>query len=177
MVQSSVLIPKRVYQDFRKYLISKKAKSEGVAFIFATIARTSDIIQFQFKNWYPVQPDEYEYQSLGYVELKDEMRPKIIKIAFDLDASIVELHTHPYPEPARFSPSDLRGFDDFVPHVRWRLNGKPYAAIVFSNFDFDGLVWIDNPRKPQQLTEIIVGDQHFNSNGLTLSNRGREYEY
>ncbi len=63
--------------------------------------------------------------SKTYFELKDEMRSKIIKMAFDLDAAIVELHSHPYPEPAKFSYSDLGGFDDFVAHVWWRLKGKP----------------------------------------------------
>lgn len=176
MVQSSILIPNRIFHDICNHLIPKKVKSERVAFIFTTVSKTNKSIQLKFKSWYPVQSDEYEYQSLGYVELKDEMRSKIIKMAFDLDAAIVELHSHPYPETAKFSYSDLRGFDDFVTHVWWRLKGKPYAAIVFSNFDFDALIWIENPKIPQQLTEIIAGDQHINPNGLTLNNRGKEYE-
>mgnify|MGYP001100758036 CR=1 FL=1 len=161
-MKSTVFIPKKIYNNICKYLIPKKPKSEKVAFIFATVSRVNDAIQFQ---------------SLGYVELKDEMRPKIIKMAFDLDVSIIELHSHPYQIPASFSYSDFQGFDDFVPHVWWRLNGKPYVAMVFSPFDFDALVWIDSPKTPQQLTEIIVGKNHFFPNELSLTNRGREYEY
>jgi len=110
------------------------------------------------------------------VQLEDKMRPKIIKMAFDMDTAIVELHSHMY-EPAKFSPSDFEGFEEFVPHVRWRLNGKPYAAIVFSKSDFDAVVWIDGPEEYQQLTEIMVGKQHLYPNRLTLKALEREYEY
>ena len=177
VLRSIVRIPERVYHDIRNYFIPKAVDSERVAFIFAAVSKTNDSIRLQFREWYPVKPDEYEYQSLWYVELKDEMCPKVIKMAFDLDASIVELHSHPYSRPAGFSFSDLAGFDEFVPHVWWRLKGKPYAAIVFSHSDFDALIWIDDPRTPQQLTEIIVGEEHLYPNGLTLSNRGQAYDY
>lgn len=177
MLQSTILIPEEVYDDICNHLIPKNVKSERVAFIFATVSKTEKSVQFQFKDWHPVQPHEYEYQSSIYVELKDEMRPKIIKRAFDLDAAMIEVHSHPHPSPASFSPSDLYGFEDFVPHVWWRLGGKPYAAIVFSHSDFDALVWIDNPKNPQQLTEIIVGDRHLNPNALSLRNGGRKYGF
>jgi len=177
MIRSTILIPKKIYHSIHKYLFPKKIRSEQVAFIFTTVYRIEKSIQFEFKDWYLVQPNEYEYQSLGYVELKDEMRPKIIKMAFDLDAAIVEIHSHPYSRPAMFSPSDIEGFNEFVPHVWWRLRKKPYVAIVFSKFDFDALVWIDDPKIPQQLTEILVEKQRFYPNCLTLINRGKKYGY
>lgn len=177
VVRSAVCIPDEVYRDIRNYLIPKSAHTERVAFIFMTVSRFEDSIQLRYKRWYPVKSDEYEYRSLWFVELRDEMRPKMIKMAFDLDASIAELHSHPYPSPARFSPSDLAGLDEFVPHVMWRLKGKPYVAIVFSHSDFDALIWIDDPRNPRQLTEMIVGDRHLHPNALALSTRGREYEF
>ncbi len=102
------------------------------------------------------------------------MRPKIIKRAFDEQASIIEIHSHPYDLPARFSGSDLVGFEDFVPHVWWRLRGAPYSALVFSQTDFDGLVWVDNPRMPIQLEELKVGIRSLQPNRLTLNGTGKE---
>jgi len=134
-------------------------------------------VEFQFVSWYAVQTDEYEYQSAWYVELKDEIRPKIIKKAFDLNTAIVELHSHVHLGPAGFSESDLHGLYDFVPHVRWRLKGKPYAAIVISRSDFDGLVWMNGNKEPQQLNGLKVDGKKFYSNGITLTNLSQDHEY
>lgn len=179
MVKSTILIPNYVYHKITRHLFPKMIESEEVAFLFSAVSRRDSSIQFRFKSWYGVQPKDYEYRSLEHIELKDEMRQKIIKSAFDLDTAIVEMHSHPFKEAARFSPSDLEGFDEFVPHVFWRLKGKPYSAIVFSASDFDALAWIDNPKAPEQLTEIIVKrwiwKQRFHPNGLTLKNCELKY--
>lgn len=177
MFQSRILIPQKIYQSIHKHLFPKKIKSERVAFIFTAVNKLNNSILFEFKSLYLVKSEEYESQSLGYVELQDEMRPKIIKMAFDLDAAIVEIHSHPYLRQAEFSPSDIRGLNEFVPHVWWRLKGKPYAAIVFSKIDFDALVWIDSPKKTQQLTKIEVEGEYLYPNGITLSKRHKKYDY
>ncbi len=177
MIKTSLLIPKKIYHDIHNYLFPKKVRFERVTFIFTKISKTNGYLNFQFKSWYPVKLHEYEYRSRVHVELKDRMRQKIIKMAFDIDAAIVELHSHVYSAPARFSPSDFQGFEEFVPHVWWRLKGKPYAAIVFSKLDFDALVWIDNSEDYEQLAEIVVGKQHLYPNGLTLTILERKHEY
>lgn len=177
MAKSSLFIPIRIYRDIYNYLFPKKVRLEKVAFIFAKMSKSNDCLNFQFQSWYPVKLHEYEYRSKGYVKLKDKMRQKIIKMAFEIDAAIVELHSHMYPESAKFTFSDFRGFEEFIPHVWWRLNGKPYVAIVFSRSDFDALVWIDNPQQYQQLTEIVAGKQHLYPNGLSLITLDRQYEY
>jgi hypothetical protein len=138
------------------------------------VKKTSLSLDFNFAEWYAVKSNEYESRSLWYVELKDNLRPKIIKKAFDLDAAIVEMHSHPHNMSAKFSGSDLVGLQEFVPHVWWRLKGKPYAALVFSSSDFDGLAWIKSPSHPQQLTQLVVNGRGLRANGLTLSRKGGE---
>lgn len=177
MLRVAANLPEKTYSSILKHLFPKKVKHESVSFIFASIQRDDKSLDFNFLEWYPVMPSEYEFRSLWYVELKDEIRPKIIKKAFDLDAAIIEIHSHPYDTPAMFSGSDLDGLREFVPHVRWRLKGKPYAALVFSSSDFDGLAWIDNLTDPQPLTELVVNRRHLKPNGLTLSKRSGEYEF
>jgi hypothetical protein len=148
-------------------------KQESVSFVFASVQKSRSSVDFSFVEWYAVKSDEYESRSLWYVELKDNLRPKIIKKAFDLDGTIVEIHSHPHSAHAQFSDSDLMGLQEFVPHVMWRLKGKPYAALVFSNSDFDGLAWIKNPSQPLQLAVLIVNDRSLKPSGLTLSRKGR----
>lgn len=170
----SVNLPARPYQRILKYLFPSKVKHESVSFIFTAVKKTSLSLDFNFVEWYNVKSNEYESRSLWYVELKDNIRPKIIKKAFDLDVAIVEVHSHPHNASAEFSGSDLVGLEEFVPHVWWRLKGKPYAALVFSMSDFDGLAWIKSPAYPQQLTELLVDGRGLQPNGLTLSRKGGE---
>lgn len=176
MVKSSLFIPQKIYQNIYDYLFPKGVCFQSVAFIFAEIFKTSDSLEFQFNSWYPVKSCEYKCRYKEYVELKDMMRQKIIKKAFDLNAAIIELHSHVCLKGACFSPTDLQGFKEFVPHVWWRLNKKPYAAIVFSKSDFDAFVWVDDPEQYRQVTEIVVDDRHFYPTGLTLANLEKRHE-
>ena len=57
-----------------------------------------------------------------------------------------------------FSLTDQKGFQEFVPHVWWRLKGKPYVAVVVAQTDFDGVVWISDSVSPQYLDGIVSGD-------------------
>jgi hypothetical protein len=176
-VKILLFIPQKVYQDIYHHLFPKKVYAESVAFIFATILETDCSVELQFKSWYAIQAHEYEYRGRAHVELKDEMRQKIIKKAFDLNASIVELHSHMCSRGACFSPSDLQGFEEFVPHVWWRLNKKPYAAIVFSKSDFDAVAWLYDPRRYRQLSAIMVDGQYLYPTGLTLTNLEGQYGF
>lgn len=165
----AVNMRKKEYLNILKHLFPKRIKRERVSFIFASSIRLNTSLRFNLKEWYPVKPSEYKFQSSGYVELKDDMRPKIIKKAFDLNASIIEVHSHPYNTPAMFSYSDLEGFKEFVPHVWWRLKGKPYAALVFSSSDFDGLAWVDSPQDCKPVTELVVDGNNLQANNLSWS--------
>jgi len=172
-VDISILIPKKIFKDLKNSLFAKGERHERVAFIFASINKLNGGINFQLKDWYPVKEEEYRFKSSYYVELIDEMRVKIIKMAHDLDASLIEVHSHRCKKYAKFSSSDFHGFKEFVPHVWWRLNERPYAAIVFSETDFDGFAWIRNPQDYEQLNSIIIGEEHINANCLSIDEVGR----
>lgn len=144
------------------------SKKEYASFIFANPLETAVAIDFNFKSWYKLGPEDYSEHSRYILKLSDNIRPKIIKRAFDLKCSIIEIHTHIGDNPAGFSLADFIGFSEFVPHVRWRLNNRPYAAIVFSKRDFDGIVWAGDSKEPFQLAEIKTEKLILRTNGLTL---------
>ncbi len=168
MLHTSVSIPEKRYADIRKYLFPSKLSHEKVAFLFTKIENNQNNIHFDYTDWYPVRPSEYQSVSMYHIELIEAIRPLIIKKAFDTDTTIIEIHSHPYKIPAVFSTSDLIGFQEFVPHIRWRLKKKPYGALVLSLIDFDGLVWLDNTSNPDQLSELIIGEKSRFSNCQTM---------
>lgn len=68
---------------------------------------------------------------------------------------MVEAHSHK-PGHARFSRSDLWGLDEWVPHLWWRLQGAPYAALVKSGDEWDAMAWLRLPRAPEAVTAIEI---------------------
>lgn len=122
---------------------------------------------FLLREWRAMPREAFEFQSAYRVALRDEMRPEVIKWAWDAGASLVEAHSHINDGIASFSPSDLYGFDEWVPHVRWRLRERPYAAIVIAGDTFDALAWIDRDI-PEQVTQLIVDDEVHAATARTL---------
>jgi hypothetical protein len=124
-----------------------------------------------------IQRDGFAFQSSYHIELRQEEIGKAIKQAWDAGLALVEFHSHPSQsgfykgrlERACFSPSDIDGFTEWVPHVMWRLKCKqPYLAIVIAPESFDALLWLpeDDVMKPRPLISIILDD------GTTLKPTG-----
>jgi hypothetical protein len=68
---------------------------------------------------------------------------------------------------ASFSASDVWGFHEWVPHVRWRLRGRSYAAIVTAGDTFDALAWIER-EGPEQVARLEVDDNVYFATARTL---------
>ncbi len=128
---------------------------EQVAFVFAAIVIEGDATVFTAKDHYLAARADFDFQSEFHVELTDEARARIIKLAWDTGTTPVELHSHPGDHwGAMFSSSDMYGFAEFVPHCRWRLRGRPYLAIVVTPHAMDALAWINNTVAPIGLSAI-----------------------
>lgn len=106
---------------------------EQVAFVFAEVVVDGEATVFAARDHYLAGPGDFDIHSQFHVELTDEARSRVIKRAWDTRTTPVELHSHPGDrQGAGFSPSDMHGFAEYVPHCRWRLRGRPYLAIVVS---------------------------------------------
>jgi hypothetical protein len=158
------------------HLLRNKDVSEEAAFAFVQRETLKGVDIFTAIDWYAVRPDEFEYRSKYHIELSDDTKALVIKKAHDYDASLVEFHSHLGRWPAEFSPSDFSGLRDFVPHILWRLNGRPYVAVVITPAqDFDGLVWTSTDRPPAQLNAIETEHRTLFSTGLSIIALEDEY--
>lgn len=146
---------------------------EQAAMIFAGAENGAGGVHFVAQEMELLQPADFDYQSAYHISLTDDARGRIIKRAWDLKLSIVEFHSHVGPfATAAFSSSDRAGLSEFVPHVRWRLRGAPYAAIVMTSEAFDGLVWSSDAVQGQGLEHIRVGDTTLVPTALSLRHWG-----
>lgn len=147
-----------LYNDLIDHLLPQESGQEQAAFLFAKRTRSNHEVLFEVIESVKLGASDLAEQETDYLEMADETRARLIKRAHDLEASLVEMHSHPGPWPAAFSLADRNGLKETVPHMWWRLQKRPYVAIVVANSGFDALVWLDNPRTPQPLNGLLVGD-------------------
>ena len=154
-------ITAEMYEAVRSHVLQSMA--ENAAFLFVEPRHKTNGWHLKVMDVHCVPPKGLTEESGNYyLELTDEERSRVIVEATRRDTALVEVHSHPFTNMgATFSYSDLRGFEEFVPHVWWRLRGKPYAAVVFSQRDCDALAWTRGPDEMEQLDKILVGDKEL----------------
>jgi hypothetical protein len=175
MTSVAVAISSAIYGPLRTHLLQRN-RLEQVAFAFAKPAAPSNGLVLTAVEWFPVPPRDFEIQTKYHVELSDRARAGVIKRAHDLDSALVEFHSHPTVGGARFSPSDVAGLDELVPHVRWRLKRRPYFAYVFALDGFDGLAWAGEGDAALQADGLIVDGKLLRASGWTLADKVFHYE-
>ena len=145
------------------------AKAGYLAFMLAEV-RPAATCELRLVDLYAVPSDELDLAAGLHVALTDDARAKVIKWAWDRELALVEAHVHAGDCPPRFSPTDLDGLAEFVPHLWWRLRGRPYAAMVWSRGGFDALAWIDDPIRAHPGTSFAVdGQRPATPSGLSLA--------
>ncbi len=152
---ATLTMPDGLFESLNAHLLPQGSIREEAAFLFARPAddgSTFEVIEAQL-----LTPADFAHHQSNYLELDDATRGALIKRAHDIDASLVELHSHPGPFPAAFSYADLRGLQDTVPYMWWRLKNRPYFAIVVADGGFDALAWIIDPAAPEPLHIVADG--------------------
>ena len=152
------------------HLLPKKVITESAAFIFASIQENTNAVVLTAQDFLLVKENGFKAQYNDYIELSDETRISIIKKAHKTNTALIELHSHPSNSPwaPAFSFTDMNGFRETVPHMWWRLPGRPYAAIVVALNGFDSLVWPQSPHIPECLTALRVDGKTLLPTGMTL---------
>jgi hypothetical protein len=140
-----------------RHLLPTDLHHEQAAFLYTVHARIADGVVFNVVAHELLAGSDFAAQYSDYLELADKARVRIIKRAHALNASIVEIHSHPWDRSAEFSASDRAGLKETVPHMRWRLKERPYLAVVVARVSYDALVWALNGEQPELLALEVDG--------------------
>lgn len=158
-----------VYDELLGHLFQGEEENvEQAAFLFTEPYSGDGVLRIAALHKVPTQ--DFEIQSGFHIHLADHVRQELIMRAWSEDACLVEVHSHDDEGRVHFSKSDLIGLDDWVPHVRWRLRGRPYVALVFGHQRFDGLCWTDAAEEPKPIELLAIDGRP------PLSPTGRTYE-
>ena len=155
-------VPRQSYHDLQAHLFA--GDTEHVAFFRFDVREA----QAHLKSLDLLRANDYARRSAYHVGLDDRVRPRIIKWAWDAGDSLGEAHSHRIATEACFSPTDLAGLREWVPHIWWRLQGRPYLALVFGPDSVDGLAWVTSPEDPVALAKVTSADRVIAATGLSL---------
>jgi len=162
-----LVLPRKVRDELWGHLLRGPGTPEEAAFVFVSRDPDHGEDQYRYVDWVPVSPNGFASRSPVHFELTDETRARVIKRAHDVGASLIEVHSHTGRWPAAFSPTDIIGFREFVPHVWWRLKGRPYGAVVVTTTGFDAAFWVTGPETVSGLDGIVVDAELLRPTGLT----------
>lgn len=157
-----------LFDNLMAHLLPPDSEQEQAAFLFVHRTDMPDATSFDVVETAMLDRRHFAWQEGYYLELDDGARAGLIKRAHDLEASLVEIHSHLGEHPAAFSLSDRSGLKDTVPHMWWRLKGRPYIAIVVAASGFDAVVWLENPTIPRALDGIRVSNRILKPTNLSL---------
>lgn len=116
-MKRSIIIPQEIERQVRAYLFRNELE-QGV-FLFAHPVETEESLRLEVQDAYLVPPEGWRVQLAVYLEMKDEERAKIMKMARDGGYAVIDCHSHPGSgEDVEFSLSDRAGITDFAPYVQ-----------------------------------------------------------
>lgn len=152
-----IIIQYSLVITLKKHLFQNKV--EQGAFLFSKVLESPEELRLEAVDLYCVPPDGWEVQEKYFLEMKNDERARIMKIARDGDFAIVDCHSHPRQgKLVCFSPSDCKGIEEFATYARWKLDRRPYAAMIWGEASIDGILWHGDFTKPHFIDEIqIIG--------------------
>jgi hypothetical protein len=162
---ANIAISARSWERLRRHLLGSDVEEVAIAY---SEFRSGSPSEFVVRTLELMAESDFERRSQFHVSLTDDALARVIKRAWDLRLSIVELHSHPGTDEAAFSPSDLAGLRDLVPHIWWRLRGAPYAAIVVTTAEIDALAWTASAEHAEPIEAVVAGKTILRPSGRTL---------
>ena len=128
---------------------------EQAAFLFAQFEQSTTSLKLTAVDIYAVPPQGWDVQLEVYLQMRDSERAKILKMARDKGLALIDCHSHPHAgSEVWFSPSDIAGITEFASYVKWKLDGKPFAAAVWGENSVDAVVWQGDFNAPYPVDAI-----------------------
>ena len=158
---TEIIIPSGIAEGLRRHLFQNEI--EQGAFLFARTETGEQTLSLVVEDFYLVPADGWDVQMDVYLQMKDSERAKIMQMARAKNLCAIDCHSHPHAgSEVWFSPSDILGITEFAQYAKWKLHGKPFAAIVWGEDSADAVVWSGGFEGPATADAIqILGDDSF----------------
>jgi hypothetical protein len=159
-MNNSIVIPSNIAETLHRHFFRDEV--EQGAFLFAHARPEAAGLHLDVADFYLVPARGWEVQMEIYLQMKDSERAKIMKLARDKNLCAIDCHSHPRAgDDVWFSPSDVAGITDFAQYAKWKLDGKPFAAMVWGEQSVDAVLWRREFTHAERVTSVqIVGNSN-----------------
>jgi hypothetical protein len=138
-MKRTIEIPEQIYRKVHGHLFQNKVEQGAFLFARHEQGQNSRLVVVDF---YLVPRRGWEVQEELYLEMRDSERGKIMRLARNKKLAAIDCHSHPHAEDdVWFSTSDVAGITEFSKYARWKLDGKPFVAMVFGKNSVDAVQW------------------------------------
>ena len=152
---AEIVIPSGLAMALRAHLFQNDI--EQGAFLFARPEERGDSLSLTVEDSYLVPSRGWEVQMDVYLQMKDSERGKIMQKARAKRLCAIDCHSHPHAgADVWFSPSDIKGITEFADYAKWKLDGRPFAALVWGEESVDAVVWSGDFSEPIAATTILI---------------------
>lgn len=157
-MKNSIIIPAEIRNVLHRHFFQNEV--EQGAFLLAEAERPRGRLNLVVADYYLVPAHGWEVQAEIYLQMKDSERAKIMRLAREKDLCAIDCHSHPHAnDDVWFSPSDIAGIAEFAQCAKWKLDGKPFAAMVWAEESVDAVLWQGNFDSGQRVDTVkILGD-------------------
>lgn len=157
---NTIIIPSSIAATLRQHFFQNEV--EQGAFLFAQARHDGGELQLDVADFYLVPARGWEVQMEVYLQMKDSERAKIMKLAREKNLCAIDCHSHPRAgDDVWFSPSDVAGITDFAQYAKWKLDGKPFAAMVWGEQSVDAVLWQGEFADAERVAQVkIVGNSN-----------------
>jgi hypothetical protein len=154
-MKTKIIIPADIEENLLAHFFQNTV--EQGAFLFSRTEVSGDAVCLNVKSAYLVPPEGWEVQHELYLEMRDDERAKIMKLARDQASGVVDCHSHPgSKDKVQFSASDRTGITEFAAYAKWKLPGQPFAAMVWGETSLDAVLWQGEFLNAEIVNEVIV---------------------
>ena len=159
-MNNTIVIPSGIAATLQQHFFQNEV--EQGAFLFAEARSDRGELRLDVMDFYLVPARGWEVQMEVYLQMKDSERAKIMKLAREKDLCAIDCHSHPHAGgDVWFSPSDIAGITDFAQYARWKLDGKPFAAMVWGEQSVDAVLWHGEFTNAERVALVkIVGNSN-----------------
>jgi hypothetical protein len=157
-MSSNIIIPSGIAEALRRHFFQNEL--EQGAFLFAEAKREDGELNLVAADYYLVPASGWEAQVEFYLQMKDSERAKIMKLAREKNLCAIDCHSHPRAcDDVWFSPSDVAGITEFAQYAKWKLRGKPFAAMVWGEQSVDAVLWQVEFSHAERVAQVkIIGN-------------------
>lgn len=152
---SVIRMSETIEAEVRSHLFTEPGEHFG--FLLAKNASGPNGPIFLVNRFHAI-PDSEVTLSEGGWEVSTEALLEAINAAVRDDMALVEVHNHPGGW-SRFSPTDRKGFDEFVPYVLDSLPRRPYAATVWTEEGVYGEYFLQDGTSSKVRSITTTGNQ------------------